>query len=107
VLLGAWVGAWVARAIADWVLELDDVWVAVAVLVAASLGGLAALGDARKLTPMDPQERRDTILGWGALVGGVAAIACLFLPLPWGAVAALVVLAATVVALRWRSVERR
>jgi hypothetical protein len=41
-----------------------------------------------------------TILGWGTIVGVVAALACLYLPMPWGIVAALGVLAVPLIALR-------
>ncbi len=59
------------------------------------------MSQARQVKPLEPAERRDTILGWGALVGGVAALACLlFGPMPWGILAAAAVLAATVLGLR-------
>jgi hypothetical protein len=96
VLVGAWAAAILARAVLDWILGMEGAGVFAVVLAAAALGGLASLGAAREVRPMDPGERRDTILGWGALVGGVASVACLFLPLPWGVLAAVAVLALTV-----------
>jgi|SRR5215207_46344 len=100
VLVGAWVGAFLARALLGWALDLEGPLVAVAILVAAAVGGLLSIGEARQLKPMGAGERRDTILGWGALIGGVAAVACLFIPMPWGVLAAVGVVALTVLALR-------
>lgn len=102
-LVGAWGGAFLAGAVLNWLLGLEGDGVRVAVLVAALLGGAASISDARRLQPMPPSERRDAILGWGALIGAVATGACLFLPLPWGVVAAAVVCGVTVGGLRWVS----
>jgi hypothetical protein len=100
VLVGAWVAAILARAIAGWILGFEGAGLFAVILAAAALGGLTSLGAARQVRPMDPGERRDSIVGWGALVGGVGSVACLFLPLPWSALAAAAVLALTVVLLR-------
>jgi hypothetical protein len=100
ILVAAWAGAFLARAVLDWVLGQEGTWVAVAIVAAAVLGGLAGVSEAKGVEPLDPAERRDTILGWGALIGGVAAVACLFLPLPWGVLAAAGVVMLTVVLLR-------
>jgi hypothetical protein len=100
VLVGAWSAAILARAILDWALGLDGAGVFAAILAGSALGALASVGAARRLEPMDPEERRDSILGWGALIGGVGSVACLFLPLPWGAVAAGAVLVLTVALLQ-------
>jgi hypothetical protein len=96
VLVGAWVAAILARAVLDWILGLEGAGVFVVVLAATALGGLMSLRAARQVQPMDPEERRDSILGWGALVGGVGSVACLFLPFPWNVLAAIAVLALTV-----------
>jgi hypothetical protein len=96
VLVGAWVAAILARAVLDWILGLEGAGVLAVVLAAAALGGRASIGAAREVQPMKPKERRDAILGWGALVGGVGSVACLFLPLPWSVLAAVLVLALTV-----------
>jgi hypothetical protein len=100
VLVGAWSAAILARALLDWVLGLEGAGVAAGILAATALGGAASLGTARQLQPMDPSERRDTILGWGAVTGAVGSIACLFLPLPWSVLGAVAVLALTVLLLR-------
>jgi hypothetical protein len=49
VLVGAWAAAFAARAVLNWILGLDDTWVAAAILVAALLGAWASLGAARDL----------------------------------------------------------
>ena len=100
VLVGAWAGAFAARALLVWALDLEGPLVAAATLLAAALGGWLSIGEARQVKPMEPAERRDAILGWGALVGGVAAVACLLIPMPWGVLAAVAVVAVTVLALR-------
>jgi len=64
VLAGASFGAILARTILDWLLGLEGTWVDVAIPVAAALGGYLSIGEARRIKPMDPSERRDTILGW-------------------------------------------
>lgn len=99
-LAGACAGGFLASAILRWLLGLGGTGVAAAIVGAAALGAFFCLGEARQITPMDPAERRDAILGWGALIGGVVAIACLFVPMPWGALAGAAVLATTVIALR-------
>jgi hypothetical protein len=99
VLAGAWAAAIVARAVLDWILGLQGAGVSAGILAAAALGGLMSLGPARQVQPMDAGERRDSILGWGALVGVVASVACLFLPLPWSLLAAVAVLVLTVLLL--------
>lgn len=100
VLVGAWASAWVVGAALRWLLGADGTWANVAIVAAALVGGAFGVRAARDVRPMTPAERRDTILGWGALAGGVAAVACLFFPLPWGALAAAAVLGATTLALR-------
>jgi hypothetical protein len=100
VLVGAWVSAWVARALFDWLLGLEGAWLLGLVLAATALGGVASLVEARRVRPIDPAERRDSILGWGAVIGGMGSIACLFLPFPWGVLGAIAVLALTAALLR-------
>lgn len=100
VLAGALAAATIVRAVLDWILGLEGPGVGVAVIVAAVLGGVASLGDARALRPLSDAERRDALLCWGALTGGVAALACLLLPLPWGPLAAATVVGVTVLGLR-------
>jgi hypothetical protein len=100
VVFYAWGAAWTARAVFDWLLGLDGVALAVPSVVVTAAGAVAGFSEARDLGPMNPSDRRDVILGFGAIVGILAAVACLFLPMPWGALAALLVAAARVLVLR-------
>jgi len=79
---------------------VDGTWLWVLTVVAGLIGAAAGVAWARSVEPYPPAERRDAILGWGALIGGVAALACLALPMPWGVIAAVAVAALTVAALR-------
>jgi hypothetical protein len=96
VLLGAWSLAFLAKVIFDWLLGLEGWALTAPVLIAAAVGGLLGFSDAREVEPMEPADKRDTILGWGALVGAVATIGCLLIQMPWGLVTAVVVGATTV-----------
>jgi hypothetical protein len=100
--VGAWFAAFVMRAALNWILGLEGIGVAAAVLAAAALGAWASIGEARELGRMGLEERRDSHMGWIALVGGTGSVACLFLPLPWGVAGAVVVLVVTISL--WRSV---
>lgn len=99
-MIGAVSGAVLGRIVFDFVVGLDGWAVAGPQLALTMIGAGVAVGDAKRLEPLPPHEQRDTILGWGALIGAVAALACLLLPMPWGAVAAVAVSAATVATLR-------
>jgi hypothetical protein len=99
VLVGAWAGAVAAHVLLEWILGQGGAWVAVVILASAFLGGLGGVAEAKDLEPLDPVEHRDKLLGWGTLLGGVGAVACLFLPMPWGVIAAAGVVAATVLVL--------
>jgi hypothetical protein len=100
VLAPAWGCGLIAGIALDWVLGVDGPWLGVGVVAGTLAGGVLGVREARRIKPMAADERRDAILGWGAVVGAVAAVACLLLPLPWGALAAAAVVAATVLALR-------
>jgi hypothetical protein len=100
VFVGMWVGAWFARALFDWVLGIDGTWLLVAMVVAAAIGARAGWEEAKGLEPLTLWERRDAFLGWGALIGVAAVIACFFLPMPGGGIAAGAVAATTLVVLR-------
>ncbi len=100
VLVGAWVASWTTNALFGWILDLDGTLVAILTLVAAVLGAWASLDAARKLQPWTLWDERDAYLGWVTFLGIVAVIACLFIQMPWGAMAAAVVAALTIVVLR-------
>jgi hypothetical protein len=94
VLVGAAVCAFVVGAVLE-LLGMDRTWAVMVMLLAGVLGGVLSVREARQVKPMDAAERRDAILGWGGSIGAVAAAACLILPLPWGPLAALSVVAIT------------
>lgn len=74
---GVWVGLWIAR-IVGWIADLEGVVLGVVALAFAAVGALAGWSSARDLQPMQSQERRDAVLGWGlvgALIGAVAVAA--------------------------------
>ena len=101
VLVAGWVCAWIARALFDWILGLDETVVVVLSLGAFVLGGAAALGEAREVEQWTPKESRDAYLGWTAFLGFVAAIICLLaVPMPWALLAAAAVAAVSVAVLR-------
>ncbi len=95
VLVGAWATAFVANLVLRGALGQEGPWVLLGIAVAGVVGGLAGVAEARTIEPMEPGERRDAILGWGWVIGLVVASACLYLPLPWAAIAVAAVLAAT------------
>ena len=109
VLIGAWAFAGLAKIVFDLLLGIDDTALLVIILAAALLGAVGGMAEASGLEPMEPGERRDTILGWGAFVGIIATVVCLLLPMPWGALAATAVGTATIATLaRFRgTLERR
>ena len=102
VIGGGWVAAWIARALFDWVLGLEGTLVVVLSLVAFGAGAWASVDTARELEPWTPWDERDAYLGWVTFLGIVVVIACLFIPMPWGAMAAAVAAALTIVVLRRR-----
>jgi hypothetical protein len=61
--------------------------------------GILSIGEARGLRPLPARERADTIIGWGAVIGALVAVACLALASPWGVLAAVAVVAVTVLGL--------
>jgi hypothetical protein len=100
VFVGMWVGAWFARALFDWVLGIEGVWLVVPIAIATAIGAYAGYEQAKGLEPLTLWERRDAFLGWGAVIGVIAVIACFLLPMPWGGIAAGAVAAVTLVVLR-------
>jgi len=95
VLVGACSAAALTHTVLDWVLGLEGGWVDVVVLLAASLGAVLSIPDARRLEWSSAQEQRDLLLGWATALGAIASLACLLLAMPWGAIAAFVVLGVT------------
>jgi hypothetical protein len=100
VLGGAAFAVGVANVLFNWLLGLGGTVVLILCLVAAVIGGLTALDEARSVEPWTLWDERDAYLGWVTFFGIVAVIACLFIPMPWGGVAAGAVAAFTLVVLR-------
>ena len=90
-----WGSAFLVRAVAGWVIGTAGALLVVPTLVAAALGALVGMAEARALAGRDDHTQL-----LGGLAGAALAVACLFLPMPWGLLAALAVAAATVLALR-------
>ena len=81
-----------------WVLGVTDAWVTVTI-AAALLGGLVIV-DARGAKPGEGAgEGYDPVACTIAALAVVAAVACLYLPMPWGGLAGAAIVAALVVAL--------
>lgn len=101
-LVGAWLGAWAGRIVADFVLGLGDTPVLAITVAAGLVGGLLSVGEARSVEPWTAWDERDAYLGWLTFAGIVAVIVCLFLPIAWGlrGLAAAAVAALTIVVLR-------
>jgi hypothetical protein len=108
VVFCGWIGAWIARAAFDWLLDVPRAWVVAALVVGAVLGGtlgLAAAIEEERKTAAAPQ--RDAMISTFALLGGVTAVACFFVGrFPWGFAAAAVVLGATAAGVGWSSPDR-
>jgi hypothetical protein len=100
ILFGAWIASWTMRALLDWILGFEGTWVDLAIVAAALAGGALSIPAARELEPWSASAERDALLGWGTIVAIVLVLPCFALPMPWGIVAAGVVAAAAVVALR-------
>ena len=82
-----------------WVLGVTDAWITVTI-AAALLGGLV-IADARGAKPGESaEEGYDPVVCTLAAVAVVSAVACLYLPLPWGGLAAAAIVAGLVIALR-------
>ena len=89
-----WGSAFVVRAVAGWVIGATGALLVVATVVAALLGALVGMAEARALAGRD-----DPTQLAGGLAGAALAVACLFVLMPWGLLAALAVAAATVLGL--------
>jgi hypothetical protein len=80
VLGGIGAGLWIARII-GWVANVDGATLGVVVLGLGVLGGLVGWVEAKRLRPMESQERRDAFLGWGFVAALVFVIAVVALAL--------------------------
>jgi hypothetical protein len=89
----------VCEAVLGWVLGVTDAWLPV--LVVAALLAVLVSADARLGRPGDSSEcSYDKVVCAVAAVTVAGAVACLYLPLPWGGLAAGAVVVGLVLALR-------
>jgi hypothetical protein len=92
----------VSQAVLGWVLGVTDAWLpifVVAALLAVLVSADARLGGA-KADADAPADSYDKVVCAVAVAAVVAAVACLYLPLPWGGLAAGALVVGLVVALR-------
>jgi len=99
-VLGALIAASLITQVAlGWVLGVNGAWAAV--FIAAALVGVLVTADARLSKPNEAAEAPyDTLLCAIVGIAIVAAVGCLYLPLPWGGIAAAAVVVGLVMALR-------
>jgi hypothetical protein len=91
--------ALVSQIVLGWVLGVTDAWLAV--LMAAALLAVLVSADARLGGPSNAaDEPYDLVVCAMVGLAIVAAVGCLYLPLPWGGLAAAAVVVGLVVALR-------
>lgn len=94
----------ISQAVLGWALGVTDAWLPV--FVVAALLAVLVSADARLGAPHAeagaPEESYDTVVCAIAVIAVVGAVACLYLPLPWGGLAAGAVVVGLLVALRLR-----
>jgi hypothetical protein len=94
------IGALGTQAMLGWVLGVTDAWLAV--LAAAALIGVFVIADASLPEDDDAAAAYDRAACAAVAVGAVSAVACLYLPLPWGGLAAAGVIVGLLLAMRSR-----
>lgn len=96
---GVFAASLVCEALLGWVLGVTDAWLPI--FVVAALLAVLISADARLGRPGDPSEGSyDKVVCAVVVVAVVGAVACLYLPLPWGGLAAGAVVVGLVLALR-------
>jgi hypothetical protein len=96
---GLFAASLVCEAVLGWVLGVTDAWLPI--FVVAALLAVLVSADARLGRSDDAKEGSyDKVVCAVATVAVVAAVACLYLPMPWGGLAAGAVVVGLVVALR-------
>jgi hypothetical protein len=89
----------IAQVVLGWVLGVADAWLAV--FLAAALLAVLVSADARLGEPNKEAEASyDTVVCAVVGIAIVGAVGCLYLPLPWGGIAAAAVVVGLVMALR-------
>jgi hypothetical protein len=95
---GLFAASLVSEAVLGWALGVTDAWLPV--FVVAALLAVLVSADARLGGANASEDSYDKVVCAIAAVAVVAAVACLYLPLPWGGLAAGAVVVGLVVALR-------
>jgi hypothetical protein len=92
IYLAVYIALFLARVVFDWAFDVDGTPLLVVTIVLGVVGLAIGIQQARDLPPappLEPDEQRDTVLGWGGLIGAAVSLIVLFaLPMPWGAIAA-------------------
>ncbi|MDQ3677213.1 MAG: hypothetical protein M3401_10495 [Actinomycetota bacterium] len=89
----------VAHAILGWVLHVNGAWLTV--FIAALILGVLAAADAAQGDPDDVGDEPYNLAFVAATgVAIVGAVACLYLPMPWGGLAAVAVILSLILGLR-------
>lgn len=88
----------ISQVVLGWVLGVTDAWLAV--FIAAALVAVLVSADARLGESKAADEPYDIVVCAIVGIAIVAAVGCLYLPLPWGGLAAAAVVVGLVVALR-------
>jgi uncharacterized membrane protein len=100
---GLFAASLVSQAVLGWALGVKDAWLpvfVVAALLAVLVSADARLGGGTKAAADAPEDSYDKVVCAVAAVAVIAAVACLYLPLPWGGLAAGALVVGLVVALR-------
>jgi hypothetical protein len=83
------------------VVGLDETAVLIAILGGFVVGGLIGFAGLDEIEEWNSSEKRDALMGWTAFFAFVLVLGALFgIPMPWGALAAVAIVAATVAVLR-------
>jgi hypothetical protein len=74
VLVAVWAGLAVVGLVVHRLLGVDGTWMWVCAGVAVVVFGAVGISSAKEIEPMTAAERRDTLLGWGAVLALIAVI---------------------------------
>jgi hypothetical protein len=100
---GLFAVAFISQAVLGWVLGVTDAWLpvfVVAALLAVLVSADSRLGPAAGGAEASESSSYDLVVCAVVTVAVVAAVACLYLPMPWGGLAAGAVVVGLVAALR-------
>lgn len=104
VLGGLFAASLLSQAVLGWVLGVTDAWLpvfVVAALLAVLVSADARLGT-RRADAQTWEDAYDKVVCAMVVVAVIAAVACLYLPMPWGGLVSGAIVVALLVALRAR-----